>query len=141
MTDNNKLYGHIEFEQVVYYQLVKVGELSTRIFESGDTSEWLKNALNYYYSVKLLEALIYPYLSNNYFKQLKGIEDKGIKKYKARTEKDLFYDVKDIIETTNEIVKLIAQTLKKIGLLIPARISIKYGSELDMDMEEEEDGE
>jgi len=139
MTDRDKVYGHIEFEQVVYYQLVKIGELSTKIFESGDSSEWLKKALNYYYSVKLLEALIYPYLSNNYFKQLKEIEEKGIKKYEERTEKDLYYDVKDTIETTNEIVKLIARALKKMGLLIPARISVKYGSELDI--EEEEDGE
>jgi len=147
--EEDKIYGHIDFEQVIYLQLLKIGELSTRVFDEAESDTWQKNALNYYYAVKLLEAILYPYLDDAYFNELEAIKQASITRYEERQNQqankkpdngyvanNIYHDVKDTIETTNEMIKLITRTLKKIGLLIPKQVSVAYGEEIS-EIEEE----
>jgi len=147
--EEDKIYGHIDFEQVIYLQLLKIGELSTRVFDEAESDTWQKNALNYYYAVKLLEAILYPYLNDEYFNELEAIKQASIARYEERQNQqankkpdngyvanNIYHDVKDTIETTNEMIKLITRTLKKIGLLIPKQVSVAYGEEIS-EIEEE----
>jgi len=147
--EEDKIYGRIDFEQVIYLQLLKIGELSTRVFDEAESDTWQKNALNYYYAVKLLEAILYPYLDDAYFNELETIKQASIARYEERQNQqankepdngyvanNIYHDVKDTIETTNEMIKLITRTLKKIGLLIPKQVSVAYGEEIS-EIEEE----
>jgi len=147
--EEDKIYGRIDFEQVIYLQLLKIGELSTRVFDEAESDTWQKNALNYYYAVKLLEAILYPYLDDAYFNELEAIKQASIARYEERQNQqankkpdngyvanNIYHDVKDTIETTNEMIKLITRTLKKIGLLIPKQVSVAYGEEIS-EIEEE----
>ncbi len=140
--DEDKFYGRVDFEQVIYLQILKIGDLSSRIFNTPETDEWQKNALNYYYAVRMLEALLYPYLDKKYYEAVEEIEKKAKEKYEKRQDggseeyatENLYLDVKDTIEVTNEIIRLISERMKKLGLLIPKQTWFEYGK-VDVDTE------
>jgi len=142
--EEDKFYGRVDFEQVIYLQMLKIGDLSSRIFSTTDTDEWQKNALNYYYAVRMLEALLYPYLDDEYYKAVEQIKEVAREKYETRENnnsednehvtENLYLDVKDTIEVTNEIINLISERMKKLGLLIPKQTWFEYGKS-DVDVE------
>lgn len=129
-----EFYGDISFEGVIFHQLLRTSALSQRLFYLA-TSEWQANALNYYFSVKTLEAIVAPYLDEDYFKYVKELTNKAVEKYnelKKNEQTDLtktskYQYVLDTVNLSNDILKAITNKLKEAGLLIPPSAGITIG--------------
>ena len=129
---NEEFYGRIDFESVIFNHLIRISWLSTHLFETSDGSMWQKNVLNYYYSVKALEATVVPYLDKEYRDGIIVLESDMKIKYEDRHKEDKtrmsklskFDDVRETIDVTNETLKLITMSLKKNGLLIPSEVGV-----------------
>jgi len=117
----------LDFQLYIIRQLIRIGDLSSRIFESSRANVWQKNALNYYFAVSSLFATISPYLDMSVITERNVIEKKAQEKYQLReeergksklTKRSKFSDVKDTIEVSNDLLKLIMKSLKDKGLLL-----------------------
>lgn len=123
-------YGNIGFEQVVFYHLLKLADMSLRLFEVVG-STWQRNVLNYYQGVKSLESLIFPYLGEDYERNAEELRKEAERKYsQINKDKDVFmkptkYEEMNItIEYSNNLLRLITLKLKEAGLLIPASTEV-----------------
>jgi len=129
--ESGGLYGQITFEQVIFSQLMRIGFLSSNIFETA-SGEWQRNALNYFYAVKGLEAMVAPYFDDKYQNTLNDIEIEAKAKYSklqeieenVLTKPSKFYHVISTIDITNKILKLITEHLKQMGLLISPSVAL-----------------
>jgi len=128
-------YGNIQFEQVIFFHLLKLTNMSLRLFETI-TSTWQRNVINYYHGVKSLESLVYAYLGGKYDEESEDERRKAEEKYnKIKTGKSLLtkptkYEEMNItIEYSNHLLRLITTKLKEVGLLIPGSIAVLEGDE------------
>jgi p-aminobenzoyl-glutamate transporter AbgT len=117
----------LDFQTYIVRQLILIGGLSSKIFESSRANVWQKNALNYYFSVSSLFAAISPYFDDTVIDQRVTIEKAAQDKYRKReedrkqsklTKKSKYDDVKDTVEVSNRLLTLIMQSLKDKGLLL-----------------------
>ncbi len=131
-------YGNVDYSSDIFFTLLKIGDLSSKIFDSPH-SEWQKNALNYYTAVEFLESLVSPYLGESYYSKIEILISNAIKEYKrlvssrlteAETKKTVkpgaFADVVLTIEIANTKIRLILNELKKLQILIPQQYKTIY---------------
>lgn len=124
-------YGNIQFEQVIFYHLLKLTNMSLRLFETP-TSTWQRNVINYYHGVKSLESLVYPYLGDGYEKELEEIKKGSEEKYKdietnkgsSLTKPTKYQEMNITIEYSNSLLRIITIKLKEAGLLIPGSVGV-----------------
>jgi len=122
--------GKVDFESFISIHLSRIGFLSSKLFETTSGTNWQKNALNYYFAIKSLQASIAPYLDDDFDKKVYNICEKTTKRYNKRHEKKKeksikkgrYYDVKDTIEVANSILTLITTNLKDRGLLLSEEV-------------------
>jgi len=132
-------YGNVDYSTDIFFTLLKIGDLSSKIFDSPH-SEWQKNALNYYTAVEFLESLVSPYLGKDYYSKMEILISDAIEKYKKLVSNKLttedttkkvvkpgaFADVMLTIETANMKLRLILSELKKLQILIPRQYKAIY---------------
>ena len=127
---DTKFGGKVTFEEVVYRQLMNIGEASLKIYDYANTN-WQKNALNYYYGVLTLKSMVEPYITGEgYEKEIEDILKEGQKKYhllKKNEKKDLIkYGRHQYVNLTisigSKILKVLMKHLADEALLIPRAI-------------------
>lgn len=133
-TESDGYFGNVSFENVIYIQLLKVGNLSLKLYEIP-SGNWQRNVINYFYSIKSLEALIFPYLNeDDYYKTEVDIAVKEArekyrklkKKGNVLTKVSKYDEMNLTIELSNTLLSLMTEKLKKKGLLIPNSMGITY---------------
>jgi hypothetical protein len=135
---SNSELGEISFQEVIFRQQLKIGELSGQIF-TATGPDWQKNAHNYWFSVQALWFMAYPYLLKNQasvkageaivqeatelFEKLEGENKKGLKGLTERSKQDY---IKLTVDTANRLYAVVQVELYNAGLLrekaIPATV-------------------
>jgi hypothetical protein len=127
---DTKFGGKVTFEEVAYRQMMNLAEASLKIYDYANTN-WQKNALNYYYGVMTLQALVEPYINTEaYQKEVSEVILEGRRKYmllKKNESKDLIkYGRHQYVNLTvsvgSKILKIIMLRLADEALLIPRAI-------------------
>lgn len=130
-TPEGSYYGNIQFEQVIFFHLLKLTNMSLRLFETA-TSTWQRNVINYYHGVKSLESIVFPYLGEKYEEESEEMRKESEKNYKdiktvessSLTKPTKYQEMNVTIEYSNSLLRLITVKLKEAGLLIPGSVGV-----------------
>jgi len=124
-------------EGLVFMRLQRIGALSDTLYDYAST-DWQKNAMNYYYAVTNFSVILYPHLTDEDIARIHALKVKYTAQYKVmkrpaagnRTRFGMQDYINLNIDYSNDVLRVLIARLGSLGMYMESSVSAKAG-ELD----------